>query len=130
LDLIDSMQREIGSAVLLITHDLGVVSQVADRVAVMYAGRILETAPVGKLFTTPRHPYTQGLLACIPDVDHEAASRSMLPALPGSVPKLYAIPQGCRFRDRCPHVFEPCTIEPDLIQVDEDHIVRCWLYAK
>jgi oligopeptide/dipeptide ABC transporter ATP-binding protein len=129
LDLIDSMKLEIGSAVLLITHDLGVVSQVADRVAVMYAGRILEIAPVGKLFTTPRHPYTKGLLACIPDVDHESESRRMLPALRGSIPRLYAIPEGCRFHDRCPNVFEPCTNEPDLIQVDEDHVVRCWLYA-
>jgi peptide/nickel transport system ATP-binding protein/oligopeptide transport system ATP-binding protein len=129
LDLINSMKREIGSAVLLITHDLGVVSQVADRVAVMYAGRILEIAPVEKLFAVPNHPYTKGLLACIPDVDHESESRRMLPALRGSIPRLYAIPEGCRFRDRCPNVFEPCTDEPDLIQVDEDHVVRCWLYA-
>ena len=129
LDLINSMKREIGSAVLLITHDLGVVSQVADRVAVMYAGRILEIAPVGKLFAVPNHPYTKGLLACIPDVDHESDSRRMLPALRGSIPRLYAIPAGCRFHDRCPNVFEPCTNEPDLIQVDEDHVVRCWLYA-
>ncbi|MGD8500483.1 MAG: ABC transporter ATP-binding protein [Phycisphaerales bacterium] len=129
LDLINSMKREIGSAVLLITHDLGVVSQVADRVAVMYAGRILEIASVGKLFAAPHHPYSKGLLACIPDVDHESESRRMLPALQGSVPRLYAIPEGCRFRDRCPNVFEPCTKEPDLIQVDEDHVVRCWLYA-
>ncbi len=129
LDLINSMKREIGSAVLLITHDLGVVSQVADRVAVMYAGRILEIAPVEKLFAVPNHPYTKGLLACIPDVDHESESRRMLPALRGLIPRLYAIPEGCRFRDRCPNVFEPCTDEPDLIQVDEDHVVRCWLYA-
>jgi peptide/nickel transport system ATP-binding protein/oligopeptide transport system ATP-binding protein len=129
LDLINSMKREIGSAVLLITHDLGVVSQVADRVAVMYAGRILEIAPVGRLFAVPNHPYTKGLLACIPDVDHESESPRMLPALRGSVPRLYAIPKGCRFRDRCPNVFEPCTNEPELIQVDEDHVARCWLYA-
>ncbi len=129
LDLINSMKREIGSAVLLITHDLGVVSQVADRVAVMYAGRILEIAPVEKLFAVPNHPYTKGLLACIPDVDHESESRRMLPALRGSIPRLYAIPEGCRFRDRCSNVFEPCTNEPDLIQVDADHVVRCWLYA-
>jgi peptide/nickel transport system ATP-binding protein/oligopeptide transport system ATP-binding protein len=129
LDLINSMKREIGSAVLLITHDLGVVSQVADRVAVMYAGRILEVAPVGKLFAAPRHPYSKGLLACIPDVDHESESPRMLPALRGSVPRLYAIPKGCRFRDRCPNVFKPCTNEPDLLQVDEDHVTRCWLYA-
>jgi peptide/nickel transport system ATP-binding protein/oligopeptide transport system ATP-binding protein len=95
LDLINSMKREIGSAVLLITHDLGVVSQVADRVAVMYAGRILEIAPVGRLFAVPNHPYTKGLLACIPDVDHESESPRMLPALRGSVPRLYAIPKGC-----------------------------------
>lgn len=129
LDLINLMKREIGSAVLLITHDLGVVSQVADHVAVMYAGRILEIAPVGKLFVAPRHPYSKGLLACIPDIDHESENRRMLPALQGTVPKLYAIPKECRFRDRCPNEFEPCTKEPDLIQVDEDHVVRCWLYA-
>jgi oligopeptide/dipeptide ABC transporter ATP-binding protein len=129
LDLINAMKRDTGSAVLLITHDLGVVSQVADRVAVMYAGRLLEIAAVGKIFAAPRHPYTRGLLACIPDVDHESEGRRMLPALTGSVPRLYAIPKGCRFRDRCPDVFEPCTSEPDLIQVAEDHVVRCWLYA-
>jgi len=130
LDLINTMKREINSAVLLITHDLGVVSQVADRVAVMYAGRLMEIAPVAKLFAAPRHPYTKGLLACIPDVDREPQNRRMLPALPGSVPRLYAIPQGCRFRDRCPNVFEPCINEPDMTQIDEDHVVRCWLYAK
>ena len=129
LDLISSMKRDIGSAILLITHDLGVVRQVADRVAVMYAGRLLEIAPVAKLFAAPRHPYTKGLLACIPDVDHEAQGRRMLPALPGSVPKLYAISRGCRFRDRCPDVFKPCSSEPDLIQVAEDHVARCWLYG-
>ena len=129
LDLISAMKREIGSGVLLITHDLGAVSQVADRVAVMYAGRILEIAPVDKLFTAPRHPYTKGLLECIPDVDHEPESRRMLPALQGSIPNLYAIPEGCRFRDRCRNAFRPCAHEPELVQVDQGHIVRCWLYA-
>lgn len=129
LDLIGAMKREIGSGVLLITHDLGAVRQVADRVAVMYAGRILEIAPVDKLFAEPRHPYTKGLLECIPDVDREPESRRPLPALRGTIPNLYAIPEGCRFRDRCRDVFAPCACESKMIPTAEDHIVRCWLYA-
>jgi oligopeptide/dipeptide ABC transporter ATP-binding protein len=104
LDLLRSLQRKLGLALLLITHDLGVVAEMADRVAVMYAGRIVEEAPVGELFANPKHPYTRGLMASIPG----GAPGSRLQAIQGSVPPLGELPSGCSFTPRCPNRFEPC----------------------
>ncbi|MGA2082351.1 MAG: ABC transporter ATP-binding protein [Holophaga sp.] len=111
LDLIRRLQQELGMAILFITHDLGVVAELADRVAVMYAGKVVEEAPARELFADPRHPYTRGLLACIP----HPGSKSRLPAIEGMVPHPAHLPGGCRFRTRCPLAQEVCRGgEPEL----------------
>jgi oligopeptide/dipeptide ABC transporter ATP-binding protein len=122
LELIGKLRRELGMAVLLITHDLGVISSFADRVAVMYAGRIIETAPADLLFAAPRHPYTAGLLAARPRL---AAPREMLTAIAGTVPPPHARPAGCTFAPRCSRVLDKCKIErPEL--AGETRQVACW----
>ena len=108
LDLLRDLQQRLGLALLLITHDLGVVAEMADRVAVMYAGRIVEEAPVRELFRDPRHPYTRGLLASMPG----GARGSKLQAIHGTVPPLGHLPPGCAFAPRCPNRFEPCDAAP------------------
>ena len=126
LELLDRLQTELGMAVLLITHDLGVVAGQADRVVVMYAGQVVETASTTGLFDGPLHPYTEGLMAAVPRID---APKSRLQAIPGQVPAATAWPSGCRFHPRCPHAWTKCTIEepPLLGQGDGDHTARCWL---
>ena len=113
LDLLRDLKKRFGLALLLITHDLGIVAEMADRVAVMYAGRIVEEAPVRELFRDPRHPYTRGLLASIPG----GAPGSKLQAIHGTVPPLGHLPPGCAFAPRCPHRFEPCDVAPPGITV-------------
>jgi oligopeptide/dipeptide ABC transporter ATP-binding protein len=130
LDLIRTLRADMGAAVILITHDLGVIAEMADRVAVMYAGRIVEEAFVNSLFAKPLHPYTQGLIASIP-VLGEVKDR--LEVIPGSVPDLIDLPSGCRFAARCRareqyHLSICEHQEPGLIPVFGDHSVRCWLY--
>ena len=107
LELIANLQHEFGSAVVLITHDMGVVAEVAERVAVMYAGRIVEYSDVRTLFHAPQHPYTWGLLASISRLDRPRQRR--LPAIPGQPPSLLSLPSGCSFRPRCPHAFDRCS---------------------
>jgi len=125
LELLDNLQKQFGMAVLLITHDLGVVAGHTDRVVVMYAGRVVETAPTERLFDAPTHPYTEGLLAAIPRVD---APRAQLHAIPGQVPAATAWPSGCRFRPRCPYAWEKCLEEPGLLETGSPgHTARCWL---
>jgi oligopeptide/dipeptide ABC transporter ATP-binding protein len=125
LDLLRDLKAQYELALLLITHDLGVVAQAADRVAVMYAGRIVETGPVGSVFLAPRHPYTQGLLACIPG----GSAGARLNAIPGTVPMPGAAGPGCAFEARCSHRFEPCsTAVPLPIEVGAGHQVRCHLH--
>ncbi|MET9243480.1 ABC transporter ATP-binding protein [Nonomuraea sp. NPDC003709] len=112
LELIDRLRRELGTAVLLITHDLGVAAEVSDRVAVMYAGRIVESGEVGELYDLPAHPYTDALLAAIPDLDSPAAS---LRAIPGAPPSPASVPPGCSFAPRCARASEVCsTTRPEL----------------
>jgi peptide/nickel transport system ATP-binding protein len=130
LDLLARMRETFDTAVLLITHDLGVVAETADRVAVMYAGRIVETADIYSLFDTPAHPYTRGLIASIPRMDQPVAENKRLATISGVVPALYALPTGCPFRDRCPEAFSPCgESEPPLFTLSNDHQARCWLHG-
>jgi oligopeptide/dipeptide ABC transporter ATP-binding protein len=128
LDLMLSLkERRRGAAILLITHNLAVVAETCDRVAVMYGGKIQEIAPVEQLFAKPLHPYTQGLLGSIPRPAGERAKR--LTVIPGTVPSILEMPPGCKFVTRCPHRFSPCPgIEPPLIEVEPDHFVRCHLF--
>lgn len=124
MDLLDQIKREHNMATLLITHDLGVVAENADRVAIMYAGLILETAPVKEIYADPRHPYTRGLLACIPRVGEE---KKRLEPIEGSVPKAGEVNDGCSFLERCSESFAPCRGEiPPLTEVKPGHWVRCW----
>jgi oligopeptide/dipeptide ABC transporter ATP-binding protein len=126
LDLLRDLQRRLDLALLLITHDLGIVAQMADRVAVMYAGRIVEEAPVSALFAEPRHPYTQGLIAAMPG----GPRGGRLAAIPGSVPPLGALPSGCSFTPRCPRRFEPCpTVHPGTTELGGGRTVKCYLYG-
>ena len=126
LDLLRDLQRRMGLALLLITHDLGVVAQMADRVAVMYAGRIVEEAPVKELFRDPKHPYTQGLMASMPG--GEPGQR--LRAIQGTVPPLGQLPPGCSFTPRCPYRFEPCpTAHPADTFLDGGRRVKCYLHG-
>ena len=123
LDLMRTLRAETGTAVILITHDLGVVAELADEVAVMYAGRIVEHAPVGRLFAEPQHPYTVGLLGSIPKLHLEQAR---LPAIQGQVPDPLDWPSGCRFRPRCPFAVEACIEQPALTDVHAGHQAACW----
>jgi oligopeptide/dipeptide ABC transporter ATP-binding protein len=119
-------RREAG-AILLITHNLAVVAETCDRVAVMYGGKIQELAPVQALFSTPLHPYTRGLLDSLPRIDGVRARR--LHTIPGSVPDIHSLPAGCKFSTRCPERFEPCAdVEPPLVEAQPGHWVRCHLH--
>ena len=127
LDLLRRLRAELGMAVILITHDLGVVSDFADRVAVMYAARIVETAPAEALFAAPAHPYTEGLLASLPRLS-ETVER--LVAIPGQVPPPFAMPPGCRFAPRCAHAKAPCAAAaPPLLPVGEGRAAACIRHA-
>jgi oligopeptide/dipeptide ABC transporter ATP-binding protein len=130
LDLMRDLRREMGTSVILITHDLGVVAEMAERVAVMYAGEIVEQTDVNTLFDQPLHPYTQGLIGSIPVLGE---IKERLDVIPGSVPNLVNLPPGCRFAPRCQARFKyGCTIcaevKPELTEVKQGHLVRCWLY--
>ena len=129
LELLDRLQKELGMAVLLITHDLGVVAGHADRVVVMYAGQVVETARTTALFDHPTHPYTEGLMAAVPRID---TPRSRLHAIPGQVPAATAWPVGCRFHPRCPYAWDKCVAEqPPLLDTsDPEHTARCWLVTE
>jgi oligopeptide/dipeptide ABC transporter ATP-binding protein len=130
LDLMRDLRTRMDTAVILITHDLGVISEMADRVAVMYAGRIVEQTDIRTLFANPVHPYTQGLMASIPVL---GTVKETLEVIPGSVPNLVNLPPGCQFAPRCrmriEHQLAICTqVEPQLLPVEPEHLCRCWLY--
>jgi oligopeptide/dipeptide ABC transporter ATP-binding protein len=127
LEVLDRLRASRGMAVLLITHDLGIVAGRADRVAVMYAGQIVEEAPTARLFANPSHPYTQGLFASVPRLRGPV---ERLNPIPGTVPPPAAWPTGCRFRPRCPKAFDKCQLEPPLLDVEAQHRMRCWLAEK
>jgi oligopeptide/dipeptide ABC transporter ATP-binding protein len=129
LDLMLNLKKEMGTAIILITHNLGVIAEMAQRVGVMYAGRLMEMADVMDLFRDPLHPYTQGLLLSIPRIDRDVDKHTQsLKEIPGTVPNLLDLPPGCRFNLRCASAFEVCREkEPPLELRKEDHWVRCWL---
>ena len=128
LELLDRLRRELGMAVVLITHDLGIVAGHVDRVVVMYAGQVVESATTAELFAQPLHPYTEGLLASVPRLDD---ARERLRGIPGQVPAATAWPVGCRFHPRCPYAWEKCAAEePPLLDGPTGHAARCWLVAE
>ena len=126
LELMNRLQADLGASILLITHDLGVIAETARRVAVMYAGRIVEEADVKSIFKNPIHPYTQGLLQSIPRIDDEERPQR-LSEIPGRVPNLCFLPRGCAFYDRCPIHIAQCRVQrPELLPVREGHLAACW----
>jgi oligopeptide/dipeptide ABC transporter ATP-binding protein len=126
LELLKGLKEDFDLSMLLITHDLGVVAEAADRVAVMYAGRIVEQAPVRELFQAPKHPYTEGLLKSVPRLTEEGIKVRRLSTIEGTVPSLLALPPGCKFAPRCPYVIDECTkLEPELLMVNAEHTSRC-----
>lgn len=131
LTLMNELKESFGTAIMLITHDLGVVAETADQVAVMYAGYVIEAADVESIFANPLHPYTLGLMKSIPQIDQPIPEDKLLSTIPGIVPSLYNLPKGCPFQDRCPSVFQNCLEEsPILEDVGSNHFVRCFLYGK
>ncbi|MBE0592710.1 MAG: ABC transporter ATP-binding protein [Gemmatimonadales bacterium] len=129
LALMHEMRDRTGTAIVLITHDLGVIAEMTDEVCVMYAGTVVERASVGRLFDSPLHPYTRGLMRSVRAGHDESLVKQALPAIPGNVPSLARLPTGCRFSDRCDRAFADChRIRPSLKEVDQGHEVRCLLY--
>ncbi|PYZ97068.1 peptide ABC transporter ATP-binding protein [Alteribacter lacisalsi] len=128
LELMKKLNRENGTAIMMITHDLGVVAEMCDRVVVMYAGKVVEQGDVRTILKTPKHPYTQGLIRSLPKMDQRD---QRLYSIPGNVPKPGSIKNGCRFAARCEKVFDRCYREnPELIELKDGHTCRCFLYEK
>jgi oligopeptide/dipeptide ABC transporter ATP-binding protein len=127
LDLLNALRREYGLSILLITHALGVVAEIADRVIVMYAGKVVEEAPVLEIFSNPKHPYTMGLLDSIPRLAAGDVKQAKLKTIEGAVPNLLQLPQGCSFYDRCRLRSEICTKRfPDAVRISETHTAACY----
>ncbi|SDJ10781.1 ABC transporter ATP-binding protein [Salimicrobium halophilum] len=128
LDLLRKLRDDTGTAIMMITHDLGVVAELCDRVAVMYAGKIVEEGTVADIFDNPQHPYTQGLIHSLP----KPGSRERLKPIEGQPPNLHNLPEGCRFQDRCPFVMDVCREkQPELVPADkQDHQAACWLMGE
>lgn len=127
LDLMLKLKDEFDASIVLITHDLGVIAEMAQKVVVMYAGKVMEQADVNEIFNNPSNPYTRGLLNSLPNID--MAHKQKLNTIPGIVPSLYDLPKGCKFSPRCGSVMEVCQqSEPELIEVDNEHWSRCWLH--
>ena len=126
LDLMNKLKRDTGASILFITHDLGVIAEMAQRVIVLYCGRIVEEAPVEELFSDPRHPYTVGLLESIPALNPK--ERDRLSTIGGTVCSLFCLPDGCNYFDRCPDAMDQCRYEPPVVKVGSGHRVWCWKY--
>jgi peptide/nickel transport system ATP-binding protein len=127
LDLLRQLQKDFGMSILLITHDMGVAAEMADRIAVMYAGKIVEEGSVTEIFDSPSHPYTQGLLNSIPGFETKRGTE--LHTIKGTIPPISDLPPGCRFHPRCPHATSRCTqTEPDALPIRPEHRVACWLF--
>ncbi len=127
LDLMLSLSRSQGAAIILITHNLGVVAETCENAAVMYSGKLVEYAPVPALFREPLHPYTKGLLRSLPKIGHE---NEPLTPIPGMVPSLTDLPEGCHFRPRCLRAFDKCLAPPPLFPLEDGRLARCWLYEE
>jgi len=126
LDLMNDLKSRINASIIFITHDLGVIAEMCDRVVVMYAGKVVETSPVNELFTAPQHPYTQGLIASKPDL---STKEERLHVIPGNVPDLTELPSGCSFHPRCYRATEKCRQEyPPTQKISDEHLVSCWEY--
>ncbi len=123
LKMLKDIQTQTGAAIIFITHDFGIVARMCDRVAVMYAGKMVEQAQVLQLFDSPAHPYTEALLKSVPDLDVDV---DFLPSIEGQPPTLDDLPEGCAFAPRCPYVFEKCEEYPDEFTVEPEHTARCW----
>ena len=129
LDLMNKLKDDTGAAILFITHDLGVIAEMAQFVVVMYAGKVMEYTDVKTIFSNPKHPYTVGLLDSIPVLGRETEG-GRLKTINGIVPSLFNLPEGCLFSDRCPDVFEDCyNLKPEVYTVGENHTTRCLKYA-
>lgn len=127
LELMKSLQKRLQMSIILITHDLGVVAEICDRVVVMYAGEIIEEATTKNLFDEPLHPYTKGLLASLPSIHEE---KEYLSSIPGTVPTPGSIVKGCRFKERCPFAHDRCSEDPQMVPHSNGSKVRCWLYGE
>ena len=123
LRLLKDIQAETGAAIIFITHDFGIVARMCDRVAVMYAGKLVEQADVVQLFDSPAHPYTEALLKSVPDLNEDV---DMLPSIEGQPPSPDALPPGCSFGPRCPYVFDRCEEYPAEFAVEPNHVASCW----
>ncbi len=126
LKLLKEIQENTGTAIIFITHDLGIVARMCDRVAVMYAGRFVEQADVMRLFDSPSHPYTQALMRSVPDLDEDV---SHLPSIEGQPPSLDDLPPGCAFAPRCEYAFDKCEVYPPGFAIADGHISRCWRHS-
>ena len=125
METLKEAQREIGASVILVGHDMGLMAQFAERLGVMYAGRLMEVAPIREIFNNPRHPYTRGLLSSIPTLD--SPHKQPLRVIEGIVPSLDDLPAGCRFENRCPHARAICaTAPPPLVEVGPEHFASCY----
>ena len=131
-DLLRELQRDKGTAIVMITHDMGAVAEMADRVMVMYAGRVIEQGTVEQVLSHPGHPYTQGLIECLPELGSSRhAERTELAEIAGVVPSIWELGSGCAFRERCPHAMARCASEvPPMIETGAGHGVACWLHAQ
>ncbi len=131
LDLMLQLRQDYDTAIMMITHDLGVIAEIASRVVVMYAGKVVEQAPVAPIFQNPKHPYTRGLLRSIPKLgERSRGGHRRLQEISGMVPSLYKLPVGCSFCPRCSSAMAVCREKtPELIEIGKDHRVRCWLYG-
>lgn len=131
-DLLREQQRRRGTAIIMITHDMGAVAEMSDRVVVMYGGRVVEEGITAEILASPRHPYTQGLIACLPELDPAPSDhRPDLPEIPGIVPSIWNRGEGCPFADRCDHVMPQChQAFPPSFQMGPTQKVACWLYEE
>jgi len=129
MDLMTRLKAEMGMSIILITHDLGVIAEAAESVAVMYAGKIVEYSNVVNLFENPKHPYTRGLMTSLPRINGGGTYKKRLEVIPGMVPGLSDLPKGCRFSPRCKYIMPACTEEYPILKEDtEGHLVSCWMY--
>ncbi|PIJ63692.1 peptide ABC transporter ATP-binding protein [Mesotoga sp. HF07.pep.5.2.highcov] len=128
LELMNELKSKFDTATIIITHDLGVIAEMCDRVVVMYAGQIVESGGVFDIFDKPVHPYTKGLISSIPKIDVAKKDQKKLNVINGYVPHPSNFPEGCRFRPRCPIAFEKCLQQPPVVQIERQHSVRCWLF--